>query len=583
MEDRMDHASWRERAWILPLAGAVMGCLFYMLVGNDRAFYDMNADPIRQAAGTTVAVSGVVFALTVERLRWVWSVVFALIAGLVSGLIFYWSGAPDGYSSDGWHQVSILVAIAMAAPLFQAFRDQARWPGDYRAVHAYAWSNVVLWFASLAFVGATLLLTLLLGELFNLIGIRFLRDLLQHGWFVWMLIGAAIGAAAAMLRERDRIMDLLQGLVMVILSVLAVPLALGLALFVIALPFTGLQPLWDQTRATTPTVLACIVGAVLLANAVIRNAPGEEAENRVLRWSALLLAIVQLPLALVALASTWQRIDQYGFTPERLWGLVFVGVSLLVAAAYMLSVILGRANWMQSVRETNVRLAVAVCLLAVLLATPILDFGAISTRDQIARLRDGKTSPDRFDWAALAFDFGPSGRRALEKMAATGSAQAKEALAARSRWHLNGSLVRDVAADEGLKRRLVVRPAPAEVPDNLRAALIGATRASTGVCVGEGRCELIWRPGERIAVAIKDECPMPDAADNAPGGCDLRIATLVEEGGEWRDTAAAPEPVVTAADRAAQRRAIASGQVEIRDVTRKQLFIGGRPVGQPFE
>ena len=49
---------------------------------------------------------------------------------------------------------------------------------------------------------------------------------------------------------------------------------------------------------------------------------------------------------------------------------------------------------------------------------PLVDFGAISTRDQLARLERGRVGPDQFDWAALAFDFGPSGRAALTRLAA---------------------------------------------------------------------------------------------------------------------------------------------------------------------
>src|SRR3546814_19443208 len=56
-------------------------------------------------------------------------------------------------------------------------------------------------------------------------------------------------------------------------------------------------------------------------------------------------------------------------------------------------------------------------LLAAFLALPVLDFGAISTRDQLARLESGAVKTEKFDWAALAFDFGPSGRKALAELA----------------------------------------------------------------------------------------------------------------------------------------------------------------------
>src|SRR3546814_18562807 len=56
-------------------------------------------------------------------------------------------------------------------------------------------------------------------------------------------------------------------------------------------------------------------------------------------------------------------------------------------------------------------------LLAAFRALPVLDLGTISTRDQLARLEGGAVAAEKFDWAALAFDFGPSGRKALAELA----------------------------------------------------------------------------------------------------------------------------------------------------------------------
>jgi hypothetical protein len=72
-----------------------------------------------------------------------------------------------------------------------------------------------------------------------------------------------------------------------------------------------------------------------------------------------------------------------------------------------------------------------ISVLALLLSTPLANFGAISTRDQLARLASGKVSPEQFDWAALRFDFGPAGRRALERLASSGSPQVRAPCSAR--------------------------------------------------------------------------------------------------------------------------------------------------------
>ena len=72
---------------------------------------------------------------------------------------------------------------------------------------------------------------------------------------------------------------LLQRVVTTVLAVLAPVLGVGLILFLVALPFTGLGALWEATKSTTPILLACVIGALILANAVIGNGAEEEVDQ----------------------------------------------------------------------------------------------------------------------------------------------------------------------------------------------------------------------------------------------------------------------------------------------------------------
>ena len=45
-----------------------------------------------------------------------------------------------------------------------------------------------------------------------------------------------------------------------------------------------------------------------------------------------------------------------------------------------------------------------------LLALPLVDFGGISARQQVARLNAGEVSAEDFDYAALRWEFGDAGR-----------------------------------------------------------------------------------------------------------------------------------------------------------------------------
>lgn len=560
-EENTDHPAWPARTWLLLALGAAFGVAFYLLLKGPGGIGETD-DPWRIAGAAFLATGGILLALSLERLRWAWSLAFAATAGLVVAGIARWNGAPSGWGADeAWQLASAVAAAAIALPLFQAMRDEGQRRVPVRAVHGYAWSNAILGAAAVAFVLASFLLVLLLSELFKLIGIRLLADLFNKGWFPWMLGCGALGAGIGILRDRDRVLGALQKVVRAILSFLAPVLAFGLVLFVLALPFTGLKPLWEQTKATTPILLFCIAGAFLLANAAIGNAADEEPSARPLRWAAAALAAVMLPLALVAAISTALRIGQYGYTPERLWAAVFVAVAAAAAAAYLVALVRGRARWPEAVRRANVRLAVGICLLALLLALPIVSFGAISARDQVARLQGGKIAPEKFDWVAMRFDFGPAGRKALARLAASGPGdlrrQATRALNAQQRYDfypetpLPKPSDLHLAVDGG-------RPLPAGLADSL---------ARNRECT-DSECRVVMA-GEREAILVSSNCltcwPTVRLYAPAPSGG----WAVLQPSGE-----AAVEPTAVP---------LSTRKVEFRKVEKRQVFVDGKPVGPLYD
>src|SRR5690606_39665005 len=114
---------------------------------------------------------------------------------------------------------------------------------------------------------------------------------------------------------------------------LAPVLAAALGLFLLSLPFTGLGGLWESDIAATPMLLLSGAGAILLANAVIGDGVEERSSSRLLFRSAMLLIFCVLPLAVLAALSMGERINQYGWTPERIWAVVAVGAALAYGLA----------------------------------------------------------------------------------------------------------------------------------------------------------------------------------------------------------------------------------------------------------
>ncbi|RYD97609.1 MAG: DUF4153 domain-containing protein, partial [Sphingomonadales bacterium] len=324
-------ADWPMRPLMLALLGLATGVVVHLLVGKITDS-QMSAGLLAELAFVTITAGLIGF--TIERRFWWASIAFAVAMGAIAAGVVWWSGGPDGWSGgDGWRGASLVIAIAIAAPLFQAARDQGRASFPYASVHDYVWSNLVLWGACWIFVGITFALSYLLAGLFDLIKLSFLSELLRQDWFWRALIGTAFGGALGILREHSNVVRLLQRVVALVLSVLAPVLAIGLIVFLLALPFTGLAPLWAAGSATG-ILLACILGSFVLSNSVIGSARDEERQFPLLRYGAMGLALVMLPLAILAAVAIGLRIGQYGFTPERLWALTFVILACAYGVAY---------------------------------------------------------------------------------------------------------------------------------------------------------------------------------------------------------------------------------------------------------
>ncbi|HVJ00963.1 MAG TPA: DUF4153 domain-containing protein [Sphingomonas sp.] len=581
-------SSWGLRPLILAGIGLVAGLLVHWVLGKVR--YEFNLGAVQAALVTGIATAAILTGFTLERRRWLASALFSLGTALVAALVIYWNGSPGGWSaSEGWRTISLLLAVAIAAPLFQAARDEGVPRFPYASAHDHAWTNVVLWFACCLFVVIVFLMAWLLAALFGLIKIELLRRLLEKDWFWRALIGVAFGAGLGLLRENDNVVRLLQRVVATVLAVLAPVLAIGLALFLLALPFTGLQALWDATSATTPILLFCVVGALILANAVIGNMPEHERRFPLLRYGAMLLAATILPLAIIAAIATGLRIGQYGFTPERLWAVVFVTLACLYGAAYLVSLVLGRLGWTARVRPANLALAFVTCGIALLLATPLVSFNAISTRDQLARLESGRTTPEKFDWRALAFDFGEPGKAALKRLQASSNSRiralAADAAKAEEPWQV-AEASRVEANRATVAKNLRVLP-EGQPPAGVIKAIV-----ETNDCLGGQRCTLVMVSPEE-AVVFEDRCfaaPKPNPSSSPKGnertlktvevfGCDGTHLNL--RGGQWEQGDSAP--TITWNQRAALAADYAAGRVEIRSVPRRQVFVGGIPVGDAFE
>jgi len=210
------------------------------------------------------------------------------------------------------------------------------------------------------------------------------------------------------------------------------------------------------------------------------------------------------------------------------------------------------------VRKATFHFALVVCGLAVLLALPILDFGAISTRNQVARLERGTVPVDQFDFAALRWDFGEPGRRALRRLAKSGNAQiaelAQTALAQASRTY--AGYEDTVRTDKDFKLRVQ--------PDDpaLRALVLEYLKANPWRC-------------QAFCVAVE--------LGKAVGS--VRRVALVEGSGYEVVPLADGRPIATPSPAPVSQGPTLTEKstVELRAWSGRQIYVDGKPVGAPLD
>ncbi len=549
---------WPLRPWVLAALLGLAGLLVYLASNGNGP--DTRV-PWRAALVALFFFGPLAFAFAIERARWKEPLAFAALGGAVmAGLAWRAVAGGDAYASPEYGFIAGVIATGLALVLFQSGFHRTRFATPYPLLHGFAWGDAISAAGSLAFTGASWLLLLILSELFHLLKIDLLRDLMGEGWFGWAWSGAAFGAALGVLRNEAKIIGTLQRVVMVVMSILGVPLAAGLALFLVAMIVSGPDVLWQATRSATPILLLCAAGAWLLANAVVRDSDAETSPNRFLRTAALVLALAVLPLTVFAAVSLGTRIAQHGLTPERLWGVVAIAVACAYGVAWLVAVVRGWKGgvWRDRLRRANLHLAVLISGVALFLALPILDFGAVSARQQLGRLESGKVSAKNFDYQALRWDFGAAGRRALARLEKSGNAKvadlARLAAAQTERsWRGYGD-AQFAEADE-----INVRLQPDD--PTLRARLVDYLRINR------------WQCG--------DFCVALDLGPAAGGARDVALVM----GGSYQTIRFPPAGAAVQAPQVATAVVplTPKSRVEVRSLERRYITIDGKPVGGPLD
>ncbi len=397
----------------LALIGAVAGLSLWLLdqIGLRG---DLPARAVFFLTSLALVYFGAVLAMSGPlRLR-IALVAAAPLAAGVAGLLLLASMRYAAVTEFQFADLSFLAAFALSA-LALPFLIAAAGPGwrDYPALFGGSWLVVVRVTLAWIFAGLIWGLIWLANALLGLVGLGVMDWLMAHGGpLPVMITGIALGVGVAVAVENADLVS--PDLILRLLRLLALPLLIVMALFLLALPVQGLSALPEGISATVLLILLVAMAAALIS-VVAEREDAQAAQGRVIpRAAQTMAALLPFPVALAAWA-LWLRIDQHGWTPGRLFAVLLVVLSAGYALFYLRAVLAG-AGWKAHIRRANLGLAVAAMGLFALWLSPVLNAEAISARSQLARFEAGRISAEDLDLAALE-RWGRPGTAALERLA----------------------------------------------------------------------------------------------------------------------------------------------------------------------
>jgi hypothetical protein len=410
------------------------------------------------------------------------------LLGIIA-LVFPLLGAYSGWADDvpvsltsfggiPFARPSDLFAAAVLGfvlvPLLAHFDQRVRsW--HYHELFETAWRNVILC-VSAAFLTGIFWMVLFAGsELLHLIGLNFMRELIEKPIFSIPITGIAFGAAFALALARAEMVVTLRRFQLSMLAWLLPLLMSFILVWVVALPFTGVETLF-KTHNAAFILLWCAALCISFANAAYQDGdavpPYGKYLSRFLVWAWLGLPVV----VGIAWWAMWLRISQHGWSEDRVWGIFVVVMATLYVTGYAASS-LRPAGWLTSIGKTNMWSAMVLCLGLLLLLSPIADARRIAVNSQLQRLTSQTISSNEFDFDYLRWQAGKYGQDALHTLEAgiahpdrvTLASKAKQMLAQQQRYLPEAGIKALTVAE--LQQRIRVLPAGANLGDVLLKAM----------------------------------------------------------------------------------------------------------------
>lgn len=391
-----------------------------------------------------------------------------------------------------------------------------------------AWTLAVQLVLAGLFTGLLWLLLWLGSALFTLIKLNFLERLIAHDWFWIPVTCVAVAGALHLTGSRAGLVLGARTLLLTLLSWLLPLIVLIAAGFIASLPFTGLTVLW-QTGHAAGLLLAASAALILLLNAAYQDGAPERHPPPLLRGAATAAALLVLPLAVIAAHALWLRVNQHGWSTERVSAAAITCVALAYGLGYAKAGLTGltaRGHWLAGIERWNFGVSLLILILLLLLFTPLASPSRIAVADQMARLAAHRVAPDKFDYAFLRRDGGRYGHAALAALAQSPDPAIRAAARRAQTAPTPGKPAR-------LETRITVHPAGHHLPDSfLKQKWDAAAQPYLPACLKAGYtgCDAMRADMDGDG---RDEIMLWQFAN---------LAVFAETGGQWRMVARADLP-----------------------------------------
>ncbi|WKZ32671.1 MAG: DUF4153 domain-containing protein [Thermodesulfobacteriota bacterium] len=300
-------------------------------------------------------------------------------------------------------------------PYLQVFVENGSLKFPYTDLFKHSWNNFFVAAIALLFTGIFWGLIGLWGGLFHLIGIAFFANIFFTKEFMLVATPVAFGLGIMIGKDLNAVTITLRNVALLVFKTLMPLLSIIALLFIFALPFTGLKPLWD-TRMSSVITLLLLACTVIFINAVFQNGNSKPPYPAWIRRGVEGMLLALPAYAAITLYSIWLRIDQYGFMPDRVYALIFALIAAFYSVGYAVAVLVKKNIWLGLMRSVNIAVSLIVMAIAILIHTPVLDPISISAESQFKMLAAGRIDPAAFEYQVLKFQLGQNGFEKLKAL-----------------------------------------------------------------------------------------------------------------------------------------------------------------------